>query len=161
VSSNKFTQAVTILIKPSRIKQGLIVIPHLLVIMLLSLFLSLNVNSMIYFLIPLIIIALSFVYFVKLYLTLSLSKSVSMIHKTIGGSWSLSFKEDIKNDFLISETSFSSNIFLILNFYDKSNNTYTVLITPDSVDKDQFRRLKVLLKTRKKVIIVTKKNHSG
>ncbi len=153
MSSNKFTQVVTILIVPSRIKQGLIVIPHLIVITILSLFLSLYANSVMYFLIPLIIIALSFVYYVKLHLTLSLNKSVSMIHKSIGDRWSLSFKDDIKNDFLISETSFSSNILLVLNFYDKSNNTYTVLITSDSVDKDQFRRLKIFLKTRKKSIL--------
>ncbi|GAA0403449.1 hypothetical protein GCM10009133_10160 [Cocleimonas flava] len=44
--------------------------------------------------------------------------------------------------------SFVSNYLLILNFADNKKKSYTVIVTPDSVSKDLFRQLRVVLRTQ-------------
>lgn len=71
------------------------------------------------------------------------------MHKDSNDSWSLTLRENEKVNVSISATSFSSNLLIILNFKDEFEKQYTSLITPDSVTHDEFRKLKVYIKTKK------------
>lgn len=149
MSANKFIQPFSFKIKQSKNKLLLLLLPHLFIAMVLCLLFGFKYLQISYLLIALIVILASLVYFVRLHLTLSSSKSVYAVQRKINDSWSLIFKNKIKENVFISDFSFASNSLIILNFIDQSKNNYYVLITLDSVAEEVFRRLKVLIKTRK------------
>ena len=149
MSAYKFIQPFSFKIKQSKNKLLLLLLPHLFIAMVLCLLFGFKYLQISYLLIALIVILASLVYFVRLHLTLSSSKSVYAVQRKINDSWSLIFKNKIKENVFISDFSFASNSLIILNFIDQSKNNYYVLITLDSVAEEVFRRLKVLIKTRK------------
>lgn len=149
MSSNQLKQAFSIKFKSSLTKQLLIVLSHVIVIAIFFIFIDIKGLTAIYFLMSILCIAISLIYFVRLHLTLKSNKSVFTMHKDSNDSWSLTLRENEKVNVSISATSFSSNLLIILNFKDEFEKQYTSLITPDSVTHDEFRKLKVYIKTKK------------
>ncbi len=147
MSLNQFDQAVSINIQSNLIKQLLIVLPHAIAGVTLVAFLDLKGVITFFFLISLVCVFLSLIYFVRLHLTLNSKKSILKIHFKAQDSWYLTLKNDIRVKVTILATSFSSNLLIILNFKDVTGRQYTALITPDGINPDEFRRLKVLIKT--------------
>ena len=152
MSTNRYNQVLSINIKSSLSKQLLILLPHLVVLVILISVIEFKGLTYFYLLLSLFCIAISVIYFVRLHLTFSSNKSINKIHINQNGNWSVFFKDDVKDNVLLSATSYTSNILIILNFKDSFEKYYTALITPDSVNKDEFRKLKVLIKTQKLVI---------
>ena len=149
MSSNQFKQAFTIKIKSTLIKKLLIVLPHVIVAVLLFIFLDFKGLISIYFMLSLLCIAISLIYFVRLHLIFSSNQSIYNIQNNINDDWSLVLRDYEKVNVSISGTSFNSNFLIILNFKNESKEQYTALITRDSVTQSEFRRLKVRIKTRK------------
>lgn len=149
MSSNQFKQVFTINIKSSLSKQLLIWFPHVVVSFLLIIFFDLEGLNTLYLFISLICIVVSLIYFTRLHLTLNSKKSIYDLHKNSSDNWSLTTKIKEKINVSIINTSFSSNILIIMNFEDGSGKHFTALITTDSVSASEFRRLKVYVKTRK------------
>ena len=149
VPSNRLNQAFIIKLKSSLSKKVLIILPHASATVILFIFLGFKDINLVYFLLSLSCIAISLVYFVRLHLTYSSNKSIYKIHIHTNDNWSVTFRDDEKDNISISASSFTSNMLIVLNFKDSSENYYTALITPDSVNKDEFRKLKVLIKTQK------------
>ena len=147
--SNRLNQAFTIKMKSSLNKKVLIILPHASAAVILFIFLGFKDVNLIYFILSLLCIGISLVYFVRLHLTYCSNKSIYKIHIHTNDNWSVTFRDDVKDNISISASSFTSNILIILIFKDSSENFYTALITPDSVNKDEFRKLKVLIKTQK------------
>ncbi len=149
MSSIQFKQALTIKIKSSLSKKLLIVLPHVIVVVILFIFLDFKGLTLIYFLLSLLCITLSLIYFVRLHLLFSSNQSIYNIHNNINDNWSLILRNNEKVNVSISGTSFSSNLLIILIFKDESKKQYSVIIIRDSVTQSEFRRLKVRIKTRK------------
>jgi len=149
VPLNQLKQSFTIKIKASLSKQLLIVLPHVIVTAILFIFLDFKGLTKIYYLMSLICISISLIYFVRLYLTFSAKKSIYTVNKDSNNNWSLTTRNSEKTNVSILATSFSSNLLIIFNFQDESEKQYTALITPDSLTQDEFRKLKVYIKTRK------------
>ena len=148
MSTNKFTQPFTFEIKLSKNKQSLIVLPHVFIALLLCMLFQFEYIHISNTILAMVAVLASLVYFVRLELTQSSSKSVYAFHRKANESWSLVLKNETKHNFFISDSSFASNYLIILNFIDKSKNNYSVLITLDSVGQENYRRLKVLIKTK-------------
>ena len=146
---NRFNQTLTIKMKSSLSKQLFIVMPHVIIAVLMCFFMNLTGVTLFYLFISLTCILMSLIYFVRMHLTLNANKSICSIVKNSNGDWNLALKNSEVPNVLISTTSFVSNTLIILVCIDGFNNHYTALITPDSVNQDVFRRLKVHLKTSK------------
>jgi len=63
--------------------------------------------------------------------------------------WRILLSDAVKKDVVVSGSSFDSNFLIILNFEDMEEKYYVALITADSVTNEEFRKLKVFLKTQK------------
>lgn len=104
--------------------------------------------SIIYILLSQIAVVTSLVFYIRLYLRLDLSKSIKALHKTTEGNWKLNLTNQEINASLIS-SSFVSNKLIILNFTgDNTGVNYSTLVLSDSIDLEQFRKLKVFIKTQ-------------
>ncbi|MCK5902101.1 MAG: hypothetical protein KAG28_03045 [Cocleimonas sp.] len=90
-------------------------------------------------------IGISYLYFMRLHVTLSLKKSVSRVSmNTLGEFFIISKTKKMKVTLL--KNSFSSQHLLILNFLS-DNGKHPVLITKSRVGNNNFRALKVRLRT--------------
>lgn len=152
MSSSPFSIPFAINIKASLQKCLLIVIPHLVIgaIVLMAPPLNLYIKGT-----AILLVLLSFVYYFRLHIKADLKQSVSAIRQDSAENWGLQLHSSENQDYIsvaLLASSFASNVLIILNFSDTSKGSlakgaYRVLITPDSVSEDEYRRLKVRLKT--------------
>ena len=149
MSLNHFNQTLSINVRSSLAKKILIFFPHIIICFLLFIFLEMKGTSFIYFLLSVACIFLSVFYFVRLHLTQNIEKSVRLISYCAQGGFDIILKNDVRVKVKILSASFSSNFLIILNFENDLDKQYTALITPDSVSKEEFRKLKVLLKVNR------------
>lgn len=152
MASNRFNKAFTINIKASLEKYLLIIIPHLLVAIVLMIFFDVKEQNLIYLIIILLCISISLLYFSRLHILFQSEKSIYEIHKNTSGHWKLKLKNGLTKDVTILTSSFVSNLLILIIFKDQSSKDYTALVTPDSVSTNEFRRLKVHLKTNRQKI---------
>jgi len=82
----------------------------------------------------------------------NLNNSVISIQIDSADNWYLTTAKNTNLSASLLPTSFNSNILIILNYIDINNQKYSVLITPDSLSNDEFRRLQVRLKNTKLLI---------
>ncbi len=155
MSSSPFNTPFVLNIKPSFQKWLFLIIPHALVgfVILLAPPLDYTEKG-----VAIALVVASFVYYYRLHIRTDLNKSVKAVRLDSAKNWGVKLQffkksQDYTNVILLG-SSFYSNFLIILNFSDLSQNsvvkaTYSVLITPDSLSKDEFRRLKVRLKTLK------------
>ncbi len=94
-----------------------------------------------------LILSGSFFYYYQWHVVRTLDKSILELRINASGDWSvLSFTEKrIKVNLLCN--SFVSKYLIILNFSSINSSNYTVLITKNMLSKDEFRHLRVRLKT--------------
>ena len=94
------------------------------------------------------IASISCIYYYRLHVLKSLSWSVLVLRLSSDGDWSIETGDGVKNVHL-DMTSYISHFILLLNFRLKDTDTrrYTVLVSRDMVDIDNFRHLMVRLKT--------------
>jgi len=100
------------------------------------------------------LIVLSGLYFLQLHVFQTLHNSVVRIQQDSAGNWQVTSATRDKNKTVpceLSSSSFISPLLIILNFKgDHFFPFYTALITPSSLTGQDFRRLRVHLKTMKK-----------
>ncbi len=87
-------------------------------------------------------------YFLHLHIWLDSKKSVKTIYQDSRYNWFLMDSTDVEKSVSLLPESFNSNYLIILNFDDNKNSKYSVIVTPDSVPRDEFRQLKVNLRTQ-------------
>jgi len=149
LSLNQFNQALKINIEPSLHKRLLIILSHLFISIVLVCITILSKLNILYLFVSLSCIFISFFYFVRLHINKSLKSSVLKVEKRANDYWMLTIKDEIQVKAVTTGANFISNHLILLNFKDQNKNSYIVFITPDSVSKESFRKLKVMIKTNK------------
>ncbi len=141
---------ISLIIKPSFQKRLIVFLPHLLASLIVLYVVDLSLFTLFILVLG---IAVSLVYYSKLHIFQSLKKSVLSIKQDSAKNWFISTKNGYHEEAVnLLGSSFVSNRFIILNYaHNNSVNLfpkYSVLITKDSLSTDEFRRLRVHLKTR-------------
>jgi len=143
MSLHPFNTPLALKINPSYQKLGLILLPPFFVCMLL---IFLDMFSFKYKLIITSLIFLSTLYYVRLHIHQVLKKSVRVIYQDSSKNWFIETTNIEKKEVKLSNTSFFSWSLILINFIDFNNKKYTVLITPDSLLNEEYRRLIVRLR---------------
>jgi len=147
ISNNK-NSILHLRVVPSLGKILLIILPHLVCFLLMIFcFYQWNIST-IYLIVILVCILVSLIYFIKLHLSLSLNKSIKSLTKDSNDKWHINTVDKTNHSVDIVGTSYVSNSLIILNLIDDIKKEYSVLFTVDSLNIDQFRRLKVFLNTK-------------
>ncbi len=123
----------------------MIVMVHILVLIIILLMTdSISVFSI---LLLIIVLSSSCLYYYQWHVMHCLDKSILELKINALGDWSVLIYSDkwIKVDLLCH--SFVSPYLIILNFSSVDSNGYIVLITKNMFHKDEFRHLRVRLKT--------------
>ncbi len=136
-------------LQSSLLKRLFIVVPHLIVILIIFACLFWTDTKSIYLFVSVILITFSFIYFFKLHIKKDLKSSVLCISKNTNDDWYLDSKEIKNQKVFISGSSFASELLIILNLVDQTNKQFSALVTRDSIEITQFRKLKVYIKTHK------------
>ena len=144
MSHNNFTKQLNLSLETSPQLYLLILIPHLFAPMFLLFFPS--ERKIIIAPITLAII-FSLFYFLRLHYHKSLKKSVTSIHQDSANNWFIEVAHNEQQPVLLSPSSFESKSLIILNYVGINNVSYCALITPDCISRDDFRRLRVRLKS--------------
>ena len=147
---NRFKRPLDIHLKPSMDVAIALATMHLSVAVAIFFLSSRKINTALFLLI-LISIALSYLYYYRWHVVRTLEKSVREIHISARDDWFLVNSSGQKIAATVLQNSFISNTFLVLNFRSAHDDKYTVLLTKNMIDCDRFRRLKVRLKTQKVV----------
>lgn len=92
-------------------------------------------------------IVFSFIYLMRLHFWKTHNKSIKEIHLDSATNWTVvcGNKRHVQVELLT--TSFVSYFLVILNFKGLNNRVYTAIIVPDSLSDQDFRRLRVRVKT--------------
>jgi hypothetical protein len=141
---NNFTKALTLNIRNSAQKWMIVIIPHFMSLLLLSMMNSLPILLRISLS---ALVLISFYYYLRLYTFKSSKKSVLSIQQDSSNNWVIVTTGDQQHSVKLMPSSFFSNILIVLNYMDINKKHYSVIITQDSLSKDEFRQLKVRLKT--------------
>ncbi len=136
-------------LQSSLLKRLFIVVPHLIVILIIFACLFWTDTKSIYLFVSVILITFSFIYFFKLHIKKDLKNSVLCISKNTNDDWYLDSKEIKNQKVFISGSSFASELLIILNLVDQTNKQFSAIVTRDSIEIAQFRKLKVYIKTHK------------
>ena len=147
MTSKDIKQSLSIKIKSSLQKYFIIILPHVISLVIISSCVILFDIYVWYLVITCVFIIASFIYFFRLHIKLNLSNSVLSLYKDPIGNWSIDLKGRVKHKIEILGTSFISEFFIILNVKDESKKQYAVILTKDSVNKDDYRKLKVFINT--------------
>ena len=139
---NPFSTPASYKIKYSFQKLLLIILPHVLSLIMVF---WLTSFSMILSIGLIMMIITSVVYYFRLYILLSLKKSIIWFNQDSARNWTITTTANEKVPVEILPSSFISNLLIILNYIDINNSHYCVIITPDCLSPDEFRRLKVRL----------------
>jgi hypothetical protein len=146
MSSNAFNKPLNLQFKPSKIIMMMIAIVHLLVaIIVIFMTQSLPLEALFFLL---IIIASSYYYFYLWHITRKLHKSILELRINSSGDWSILTSTAKLNNVIPLDSSFSSQYLIIINFNVSNAGKYTLLIAKDMLSKNEFRRLRVRLKTK-------------
>ncbi len=146
MSQNSFTAPLSLSIKSSFQKWMIVLIPHLLFVILVLFFNLFNYKIM--FVLVALIVA-SFVYYSRLHLFQNSKHSVMSIYQDSAKNWSFTSNKSNKNGEKMSATllpsSFISKVLIVLNYRDSVRRKHSIIITPDSLSNNEFRRLRVRL----------------
>lgn len=142
MSQNPYNSSLSIVINPSLQKGLMIAIPHSLVLILV---LSLGIIFLFLKIILSLLILLSAYYYSRVYLLQSSNNTVLLLKQSSVKNWLIGTVESDKKNELFSvdllPTSFISKWLIILNFIDNNGSKYNIIITPDSISKNEFRNL--------------------
>jgi len=69
-----------------------------------------------------------------------------MIFQDSAKNWFIKTREYDKQKVQLLGTRFISKMLIIINLVDSNKKKYTILITPDSLPKSEFRRITVRMK---------------
>lgn len=147
MSANSFNKPLRFQLKSSHGIGILIAVLHFLVAIIIIL--MTNPLPIIVTLLLFMAIISSYFYYYQWHVARILEKSIVEIHINSLEDWSVFSCRGrrIKVDLLSS--SFSSQFLIILNFRCFNSRKYTVLITKNMLNEDDFRHLRVRLKTAK------------
>ena len=126
-------------------KWVIILLPHLITFIVVF---SLNQVSILLSIMLLFAIAYSSYYFLHLHIWLDSKRSVTSIYQDSRNNWFLMDSANEETSVNLQTDSFMSNYLVILNFIDNKKIKYSVIITSDSIPRDIFRQLKVILRTQ-------------
>jgi len=144
--SNAFNKPLKLHFKSSKIIATIIATMHVLVaIIVVFMTQSLPIPILLFLL---IIIATSYYYFYRWHVTRTLTKSILELHINSIGDWSVITSTAKHNNVTPLDSSFSSQYLIIINFSIPSTSKHSLLITKDMIGKNEFRRLRVRLKTK-------------
>lgn len=149
MSNHPFTKPINISLKHTTQKMMILVLPHLLALLVV---LTIDIIPLLFKGLISIIIVASFYYYCRLYLFDSSKHSITSIQNDSVENWYLTSANNVKISVSLLPSSFSSNILIILNYVDIKKQKYSVIITPDCLSKNDFRRLRVGLKSTKLLI---------
>ena len=138
-----FNKPFVLAINPSLQKCLLIIIPHCLALILV---ISLPIYSMLVTYLLFVLIVNSLAYFSFRYVALSLNQSVVSISQDFEKNWFLSTTQSKRIEVELLGSSFVSKFMIIINYIGINKKMYTTIIMPDSLPKDEYRRLFVRLK---------------
>jgi len=143
VSENNFTKPLSLSLEFSHAIFLGIVVLHMLVASIIV-----ATSSVVIAILALLLVISSFVYYYRWHVTQSLAKSIIRVKLSSIGDWSLINSQNKRIKATLLPTSFLSQYLLILNFHSLEMKKYTVLIPKGRVSSDDFRQLKVRLKTK-------------
>ena len=144
LSKNNFTKPLNISLEFSNSIRWGIAILHLLitsVIMLVS-------NSLIVTILLLLIVLSSYLYYYQWHVAQSLVKSIVRVKLSAAGEWLLLNSKNKLIKATLQPTSFLGKYLLILNCHSLERKKYTVLIPKGRIHSNDFRQLKVRLRTK-------------
>lgn len=143
MSVNPFSKPLMLEIKPSLQKSLLLIIPHILTLLIV---ISVKPFPVSFRFILATLVLLSTVYFFRLHFFKSLKNSVNSISQDSAKNWLIFIKDNEQKEVELLGSSFVSNMLIIINYIDINYNKYNVIIAPDSLSSDEFRRLIVRIK---------------
>lgn len=144
---NNFTKPLSLSLKSSASLAFIITVLHLLVASIILMSNSLPLSILLFLI---ILIFASYFYYYQRYVSLSLKKSIIKIQINADGDWSLVNSKNKIIKATIHPSSFTSSYLLILIFHSIEINKHTVLITKSMINNNDFRWLKVRLRTKPK-----------
>lgn len=144
MSANSFNTPLFLAIKPSIQKSWVVLAPHALALVLVA---SVSVFSLLIKFIIIALILISAITFYRLHLKQNLKKSVISIQQDSAKNWFLTTYDkgqdnNVKSVILLP-SSFISKMLIVLNYRDDSGSYYSVMLTPNCISSNEFRRLRV------------------
>ncbi len=144
---NPFIKVLFLPVTASLQKRLIIIIPHLFgLVMVVSIYVF---PLWLKFALCLLIIASYYYHF--LHILLKLKKSVVIVEQDTSKNWSVSLfnndHENIKIRVTLLPSSYISKLFIVLNFVDINGSHYSVLMTPDSISRINYKHLYIRLKS--------------
>lgn len=158
MANNTQPHTLHIRIKASLGKKLLIGIPHTSVLLLLLWAHYFYQIGIIYTLILVAVVLSSWLYAHRLHIRMTAKNAIQHLYRdTKTQNWTIQYANSASQKPIpatLLPSSFSSHYLIILSLGQQTDSNYlpkkqTVLITPDSVDADTFRRLNVYLTTYK------------
>ena len=143
MSSNPFNAPLSLKVEPSRVKSLLILCPHVLILVMV-LWIDEFSGGLRWILMSVIIV--SWVYYSRLHLALSLKRSIKKITQDSAKHWFIDTPYENHRPVMIEGSSFLSNYLIIINYTSINKSRYTVIFTRKCLSSDNFRRLSVRLK---------------
>jgi len=147
MSVNHFKIPLSIDIQPSLQKCIIVFTPHFFSLLLLP---FINNLTLLLLLFLVSIILFSFSYFLRLHCFHSLHRSIASIKLDSANNWSVKFAshDDMQKTSLLTSSFVSNHLIILIYNTDNKNIFYknhSVLITKDSLSKEEFRILKAKL----------------
>ena len=143
MSVNPFCNNLSLTIEPTFQKQLLIIFPHVCAVLLVLLAPSIPKYLSV---ILCFLITVSAVYYYQNFILRTFKRSVYGISQDSARNWTIETRDNRTISVSLLESSFISNLLIVLNYMDKNNNNYTVIFTPDSLSVSDFRHLIVRIK---------------
>jgi uncharacterized membrane protein YgcG len=140
-----FNKPLTLQITPSRTISIIIATVHLLVAIIIF-FLANTLPMATHFLLIIIIVS-SYLHTYRWHVAQTLKRSILEVTLNSSGDFSIITYLAKPKKVILLASSFSSQYLIILNFCSSDSRKYTVLLTNGMITEDDFRHLKVHLKT--------------
>ena len=143
MTHNIFTGPLVLIPKVKMQSWMLVLIPHFLIL----LFVIVTPVELYIVKISLsLVVILSLYYFLRLYIFKNLNKSIESVSQDSLKNWYIQDIGKHQHPVQLLPSSFVSKFLIILNYAGIDKKKYSVLLTPDSLDEKEFRRLKIRLK---------------
>ena len=144
ILNNNFSQALDISFKPNNKIAIALALLHLFVAII---FITATQLPLYILFITILSLFISYLYYYLWHVSYSLSKSIIQLKMNTSGEWTLVNSKNKTIKVTLQPSSFVSQYLLLLNFNSPNNKQYTVLIEKSMVSRDEYRYLKVRLKT--------------
>lgn len=131
-------------LRPSRYLMGLLLLLH---VGAMTMILTLSLQWWAIVIIA-VVLMLSLIFYTEKYVRYRLKSSIRSLNSKDGVKWQLTTKAKESITATILGDSLVTHYLLILNFKANNKKRYTVIILRDSIDKQQFRQLRLLLINR-------------